>query len=54
VGLQIGAKGVDLVMLVMNEKACNTCFPANFRSARKDSAAEGRWDGMLLPAPIGK
>ena len=46
-GLQIGAEGVDLVMLVMNDKGCNTCCPASFRSAEKARPQRVRSDGML-------
>lgn len=35
-GLQIGVEGVDLVMLVMNDKASNICSPASSNSLVKD------------------
>ena len=52
-GLQIGAEGVDLVMLVMNDKGCSTCCPASSSSAVKDRPRPDRWGAMLPPAPTG-
>jgi SH3 domain-containing YSC84-like protein 1 len=53
-GLQIGAEGVDLVMLVMNDKGLQHLLSSKFQISGEAPLRRDRWDGMLPPAPIGK
>ena len=52
-GLQIGVEGVDLVMIIQNERACSICWPANSNLERTPRRQPDRLDVMLRPIPIG-
>src|SRR5262249_39799931 len=53
-GLQIGGQAVDLIMLVMNRRECQTCWAASSSSEPMPASPPARWAVTLLPILIGR
>jgi len=51
-GLQFGGEAVDLVMLVMNDKACRICCPASSSSEPKDRLRGASWPSRRRLTPM--
>ena len=52
-GLQIGVEGVDLVMIIQNDRGMQQLITASSSLERMPLRQPDRLDAMLLPIPIG-